>query len=73
MPNNAGKTIATFLIGAAVGAAAGYLIGTDKEQREEQFNKITSTARKNFEQIKDKVKDKLGRKSADLEQEIYNA
>lgn len=73
MANNAGKTVATLLIGAAVGAAAGYLLGTEKEQRDEQLEHLKSTARKNYEQIKGKVKDKLGKKAADIEEEIYNA
>lgn len=73
MAKNAGQTIATLIIGAALGAVAGYLIGTDKEQRERQFNNIKKSARKNFEQIKDRVKDKLGKKEPSIEEEIYNA
>lgn len=73
MANNAGKTVTTLLIGAAIGAVAGYLLGTEKEQRDEQFEHLKSTARKNYEQIKGKVKEKLGKKAADIEEEIYNA
>lgn len=73
MANNAGKTVATLLIGAAIGAATGYLIGTDKDQRDDQFRHLKNSARKNFDQIKDKVKDKLGKHAADIEEEIYNA
>lgn len=65
MANNAGKTVATLLIGTALGAALGYLLATDSEKRAEQV-----------EALKDKVnrlKEKLGRKTADIEDEIYNA
>lgn len=65
MANNAGKTVATLLIGTAIGAALGYMLATDSEKRSEQV-----------EALKDKVnrlKDKLRRKTADIEDEIYNA
>lgn len=65
MANNAGKTVATLLIGTALGAALGYLLATDSEKRAEQV-----------EALKDKVnrlKEKLSRKTADIEDEIYNA
>lgn len=65
MANNAGKTVATLLIGTAIGAAVGYILATDSEKRSEQV-----------EALKDKVnrlKDKLRRKTADIEDEIYNA
>jgi gas vesicle protein len=60
-----GKTVATLLIGAAVGAAVGYMLATDKEQRQE-----------NMDKIKDKLsslKERLSKKGRDLEEEIYNA
>jgi len=79
MANNTGKTVAALLIGAAVGAAVGYIIGTDKEKREEQFDHLKATARKNYnqmrksyDQVRDKVKDKLSKKAADIQEEIYN-
>ncbi len=59
-----GKTVATLLIGAAIGAAVGYLLATDKEKRAEDLGKI-----------KDKLnglKDKMGKKVEDLEHEIFN-
>lgn len=62
---NTGKTVATLLIGAAVGAALGYILATDKDKREEHFT-----------DLKDKfndLKDKLRKKTEDLEQEIYNS
>lgn len=60
-----GKTVATLLIGAAIGAAVGYLLATDKEKRQEDFGKI-----------KDKfndLKDKLVKKTEDLEHDIYHS
>lgn len=65
MANNTGKTIATLLIGAAIGAAVGYVLATDKDTRQEGLDRI-----------KDRFNDLKGRfnkKNADLEEEIYNA
>lgn len=62
---NTGKTVATLLIGAAVGAAVGYVLATDKDQRQETVDKL-----------KDKLtamKDRFAKKGRDLEEEIYNA
>jgi hypothetical protein len=63
---NAGRTVATLLIGAAVGAAVGYILATDKDTRQE-----------NLERIKDRytdLKNKFSKKAPqDLEEEIYNA
>lgn len=58
-----GKTVATLLIGAAIGAAVGYLLATDKDKRMEDLGKL-----------KDRVnglKDKLGKKAEDLEHDIF--
>lgn len=60
-----GKTVATLLIGAAIGAAVGYILATDKEQRAETVGKI-----------KDRInglKEKFSKQTQDLEEEIYNA
>ncbi len=61
---NTGKTVATLLIGAAIGAAVGYVLATDKETRAE-----------NIDRIKDRLADlktRFGKKAEDLEHEIYN-
>ncbi len=61
----AGKTVATLIIGAAIGAALGYIMATDKEKRQEDLAGI-----------KDKfndLKSKLNKKSKELEEDIFNA
>lgn len=63
MANNAGKTVATLLLGTIVGAAVGYILGTDKEKRDEQIDKLKDTV--------NKLKDKVTKKAKDLEQEIF--
>ena len=37
---NAVKTVATLLIGAAIGAAVGYILATDEKKRKEDLDKI---------------------------------
>jgi uncharacterized membrane-anchored protein YhcB (DUF1043 family) len=61
---NTGKTVATLLIGAAIGAAVGYILATDKDTRRETVDKI-----------KDKLgnlKNKFQAQTEDLEEQIYN-
>lgn len=65
MSQNTGKTVATLLIGAAVGAAVGYVLGTDKDKRDEQIEKLKETVTK--------LKDTVTKKSHDIEEEIFNA
>lgn len=65
MSNNAGKTVATLLIGAAIGAAVGYILGTDKDKRQDQIDRLKNNI--------DKLKCKLGKKASDIEEEIFNA
>ena len=58
---NTGRTVATLLIGAAIGAAVGYILATDKETRTE-----------NVDKLKDKfssLKSRFGKKAQDLEEE----
>ena len=63
---NTGRTVATLLIGAAVGAAVGYILATDKEKRQEGLERI----RDRFADLKSKISRKTPQ---DLEEEIYNA
>ncbi len=60
-----GKTVATLLIGAAIGAAVGYLLATDKEKRQKDMAKIKDRF--------SNLKDKLAKKTEDFEHEIYNS
>ncbi len=60
-----GNTIATFLIGAAVGVAVGYVLATDKETRQDDLDKVKKSL--------DNLKSKFAKKTADLEEEIYHS
>ncbi|RYE22555.1 MAG: YtxH domain-containing protein [Sphingobacteriales bacterium] len=62
---NTGKTVATLLIGAAIGAAVGYILATDKETRSENIDKVKDRL--------SSLKGKFSKQAADLEEEIYNA
>lgn len=62
---NTGKTVATLIIGAAIGAALGYILATDKEKRQEDLSKIK-------DRFND-LKDKLTQKSKHLEEDIFGA
>ena len=66
---NTGKTVATLLIGAAVGAAVGYVLATDKDTRQETID----TLKDKISSLQDAVKNRFAKKSTDLEEEIYNA
>lgn len=63
---NTGKTIATLLIGAAIGAAVGYILATDDDTRRENLDRIKNK----FTDLKNKLGKKLPH---DLEEEIYNS
>jgi gas vesicle protein len=62
---NTGKTVATLLIGAAIGAAVGYVLATDKDTRQESIDKLKDGL--------NNLKAKLAKKGEDIEEEIYNA
>lgn len=66
---NTGKTVATLIIGAAIGAAAGYILATDKERRHDTMESLKDKV----SALQDKMKEKFKKKTQDLEQEIYNA
>ncbi len=60
----AGKTVATLIIGAAIGAALGYILATDKEKRQEDLANVKDKFKE--------LKDKLSKKSKELEEDIFN-
>ena len=60
-----GKTVATLLIGAAVGTALGYILATDKDDRQEQIDALKDRL--------GKLKDRFRKQGADIEEEIFNA
>lgn len=60
-----GNTIATLLVGAAVGVAVGYVLATDKETREADMEKIKKTLTN--------LKGKFAKKGQDMEEEIYHS
>lgn len=62
---NTGKTVATLLIGAAIGAAVGYVLATDKDTRQESIDKLKEGL--------NNLKAKFAKRGEDLEEEIYNA
>ncbi len=66
---NTGRTVATLLIGAAVGAAVGYILATDKDKRKDMVDGL----KHKLNDLQHSVKNRFGKKSQDLEQEIYNA
>jgi gas vesicle protein len=60
-----GNTIATLLIGVAVGVAAGYILATDKETRREDLEKLKKGL--------GNLKGKFQKKAMDMEEEIYHS
>lgn len=60
-----GNTIATLLIGVAVGVAAGYILATDQETRREDLDKLKKGL--------GNLKDKFSKKGMDMEEEIYHS
>ncbi len=60
---NTGKTVATLLIGAAVGAAIGYILATDKDMRQENMDKLKDRL--------NHLKDKFSKKGQELEEDIF--
>ncbi len=60
-----GKAIASFLIGAAVGVAVGYILATDKETRKEDLEKVKNAL--------GNLKEKFGKKEPVLDEDIFNS
>jgi len=64
----AGKTVATLIIGAAIGAAIGYVLATDKEKRQEDLAGIKDK----FNDLKSKLS-KKHKEMKEMEEDIFNA
>lgn len=80
MASNTGRAIATLLIGAAVGAAVGYIVATDDKKRKEDLDKIkdqlndwSETAKQKVNDLTNDLKKKAQEKSDDIEKEIYSS
>lgn len=69
---NTGKIVATLLIGAAVGAAVGYVLATDEKKRKEDLDKIKDQVTGWTDKIKNKA-EQFKKKAEDVEADIYNA
>jgi len=62
MANNSSKAVVSFIVGAAVGVAVGYLLNTDK--RDEIVEKLKFQA--------DKLKDKFKKRKEQYEDSLEN-
>ncbi len=62
MANNSSKAVVSFIVGAAVGVAVGYLLNTDK--RDELVEKLKFQA--------DKLKDKFKKRKEHFEDALEN-
>lgn len=69
---NTGKIVATLLIGAAVGAAVGYVLATDEKKRKEDLDKIKDQVTGWTDKIKNKA-EMFKKKAEDIEADIYKA
>ncbi len=69
---NTGKTVATLLVGAAIGAAVGYILATDEKRRQEDIDRIKKQVNHWTDLFKNKA-DGLKKKAEDLESDIYNS
>lgn len=69
---NTARTVATLLIGAAVGAAVGYILATDEKKRKEDLDKIKGQVNHWTDALKNKA-DNLKKKAEDLEADIFNS
>lgn len=60
-----GRSITSFLFGAAVGVAVGYLLATDKETRKEDMGKIKNAI--------NKLKGKFSKTEPIIDEDIYHS
>lgn len=68
----AGKTVATLLVGAAIGAAVGYILATDDKKRKEDFDKLKDQVNDWTEKLKNKAAN-FRRTAEDIEADMYNS
>jgi hypothetical protein len=67
--SNSGKTLAGFIIGAAVGVAVGYFLNSDmKDEYVEAVKDKAGKLKEKAGELKNKVKDKLSRASDQIEE-----
>ncbi|HEY9177275.1 MAG TPA: YtxH domain-containing protein [Flavipsychrobacter sp.] len=69
---NTARAVATLLIGAAVGAAVGYILATDEKKRKEDLDKIKDQVNHWTDALKEKA-GTIKKKAQDVETEIYNS
>ena len=60
-----GTTVATLLIGAAIGVAVGYVLATDEQKREEDIDRLKKRL--------GTLKEKFAKKGEEIEEEIYHS
>ena len=65
--SKAGNVIASFVLGAAVGVALGYVLATDKEHRQEDLDKL----KKSVDALKNKYLTK--KEKMDIEEQTYHS
>lgn len=70
---NTGRTVATLLIGAAVGAAVGYILATDEETRKESLSKVKEQLNDWKEKVKHKAEDLRDKTEEFSEEKIFNS
>ena len=64
-----GKTVSLLLLGVAAGVALGYVLGTDKDSRQENMERLKDR----WGALRGRVSDRFSSQAEDLEEEIYNA
>lgn len=69
---NTARAVATLLIGAAVGAAVGYILATDEKKRKEDLDKIKDQVTHWTDALKEKA-GTIKKKAQDVETDIYNS
>jgi len=60
-----GRSLSSFLLGATVGLAVGYVLATDKETRKEDMEKVKKSL--------NTLKDKFAKKGQVLDEDIFHS